>query len=107
MKFIPFVLVMETIMGAILFGAAGRTDLPWFWAILGIHATLMTATMLTMDPGLRHERLRPGPGGQCRHVRFVAMPFILAHLVVAGLDAGRFGWSGLIPTGVRAIALAA
>ena len=59
-----------------------------------------------MDPDLREERVRPGPGGRSRRIRFLALPLILAHLVVAGLDVGRFGWSGPIPLAVQATALA-
>ena len=59
-----------------------------------------------MDPDLRKERLQPGPGGRSRQVRLLALPMILGHLVVAGLDVGRFGWSGPIPVAVQAAALA-
>ena len=37
---------------------------------------------------------------------YVAMPLILAHLVVARLDVGRFGWSGAIPLGAHIAGLA-
>jgi protein-S-isoprenylcysteine O-methyltransferase Ste14 len=61
--------------------------------------------MLAIDPGLRAERHRPGPGGRSRRVRFFALPLLVAHLVVAGLDIGRFGWSGPMPVAVQAGAL--
>jgi protein-S-isoprenylcysteine O-methyltransferase Ste14 len=73
---------------------------------MALHATLLLAGVSFMDPGLREERLRPGPGGRSRRIRFLALPFIVAHLVVAGLDVGRFGWSGPIPLAVQATALA-
>ena len=60
------VLVMEAILAAVLFASAGRIDLPWFWAVLGLHTALLLAGISLMDPELRRERLRPGPGGRSR-----------------------------------------
>ncbi|QDV36886.1 methyltransferase family protein [Tautonia plasticadhaerens] len=99
-------LMVEFLLAAILFASAGRIDLPWLWAVLALHATMLLAGIPFMDPDLRKERVRPGPGGRSRQVRWLALPMILAHLVVAGLDVGRFGWSGPIPAVVQAVALA-
>src|SRR4051794_8195050 len=105
MAMILRVMLMESVLAAILFGSAGRTDLPWFWAVLAVHAALMAVAISSIDPALRRERLKPGPGGKDRYLRLIAVPFILAHLIVAGLDVGRFHWSPLMPTVVQAIAL--
>jgi hypothetical protein len=51
------VLIMEGILAAILFASAGRADLPWFWAVLGLHAALVLGGIPFMDPTLRQERL--------------------------------------------------
>ena len=99
------VLILEGVLAASLFASAGRIDLPWFWAVIAVHTTLMTVAMTSIDPALRRERLKPGPGGRDRYLRLIALPFILAHLIVAGLDVGRFHWSPLMPTVVQAIAL--
>jgi protein-S-isoprenylcysteine O-methyltransferase Ste14 len=99
------ILAFEAIMAATLFASAGRWDLPWFWAVLAVHTALLTLAMSSIDPDLRRERLKPGPGGKDRYLRPIALPFILAHLIVAGLDVGRFHWSPLMPTVVQAIAL--
>lgn len=99
------VLITEGILATILFTSAGRMDLPWFWAVLALHASMFLSGIAFMDPDLRRERLHPGPGGRSRHVRFLALPMILAHLVVAGLDVGRFGWSGPIPLAMQGMAL--
>src|SRR4051794_11388412 len=99
------VLVVEGLLAAILFASAGRIDLPWFWAVLAVHSALLTVGMCSIDPALRRERLKPGPGGRDRHLRLIAMPFILAHLIVAGLDVGRFHWTGPVSGGVQAAAL--
>ncbi|WP_435007260.1 methyltransferase family protein [Tundrisphaera lichenicola] len=93
-------------MATILFTSAGRVDLPWFWAVILIHASMLSGGMFVIDAGLREERLRPGQGGPSHRFRMLAIPIILAHLVVAGLDVGRFEWSGPISVVVRSGALA-
>jgi protein-S-isoprenylcysteine O-methyltransferase Ste14 len=105
MAMILRVLMVEFLLAAILFASAGRIDLPWFWAVLALHASMLLAGIPFMDPDLRKERVRPGPGGRSRQVRLLALPMLLGHLVVAGLDVGRFGWSGPIPAVVQAVAL--
>src|SRR3954451_1990752 len=100
------VLIVECLLAATLFASAGRIDLPWFWAVLALHAMMLLAGVPFMDPDLRKERAQPGPGGRSRQVRLLALPMILGHLVVAGLDVGRFGWSGPVPVAVQAAALA-
>ncbi len=99
------ILTFEAMMAATLFLAAGRWDLPWFWAVLAVHSALLTFGMSSIDPALRRERLKPGPGGEDRYLRLIALPFLLAHLIVAGLDVGRSHWSGPMPVGVQAVAL--
>src|SRR3954469_14981082 len=99
------VLIVEGLLAATLFASAGRIDPPWFWAVLAVHSALLTVGMSSIDPDLRRERLSPGPGGRDRYLRLIALPFILAHLIVAGLDLGRFHWTGPVPGGVQAAAL--
>lgn len=105
MKVLTRVVLAEMSVGAVLFAAAGRMDLPWFWAVLAVHATAMAAGLSAIDPDLLRERVKPGPGARGPNMRIVALPMILAHLVVAGLDVGRFGWTGPLPAGVQAGAL--
>jgi protein-S-isoprenylcysteine O-methyltransferase Ste14 len=99
-------LVFVAALAAVLFGSAGRLDLPWFWAFLTVHGALLAVQRATLDEGLRRERERPGPGGCDRRLRQVTLPFYLAHLVVAGLDVGRWHGSGPIPPWVQGIGLA-
>ena len=99
------VLIVEGLLAVTLFASAGRIDLPWFWAVLAVHSALLTVGMSSIDPDLRRERLKPGPGGRDRYLRLIALPFILAHLIVAGLDVGRIHWTGPVPGGVQAVAL--
>jgi protein-S-isoprenylcysteine O-methyltransferase Ste14 len=102
------VLVFETVLAAALFGSAGRIDLPWFWALIAVHGTIIFAGSAALDPELNRERLRPaaGPAGKEYAFRIAGTVLILAHLVVAGLDAGRFHWSVPPPALVRGTALA-
>ena len=100
------VLLMVSLVGAILFGSAGHFALPMFWGLLIVFAAYFVIVLLTIDRGLLQERMRPGPGGKDRLMRWIAMPFILAQLVVAGLDVGRFGWSNTVPFGVQVAGLA-
>jgi protein-S-isoprenylcysteine O-methyltransferase Ste14 len=95
----------EVLIAGVLFGAAGRLDLPWFWAWLGLHAVLVGLALALIDRGLLAERIRPGAGGTDRSFRKLLGIFVLAFVFVAGLDAGRFGWSARIPVAARALAL--
>lgn len=106
MAMIVRVLMVEGLLAAILFASAGRVDLPWFWVVLALHSLMFLTGIRFMDPELRQERLRPGPGGRSRQIRLLALPMILVHLMVAGLDVGRFGWSGPIPVAVQGVGLA-
>jgi protein-S-isoprenylcysteine O-methyltransferase Ste14 len=96
------------VIGLVLFGSAGRLDLPWFWALIAVHAIGLLAGQLAMDPGLDRERLKPAPGGPAGKEYFFRIGgtiAILSHLAVAGLDVGRFHWSVPPPTALRVVAL--
>jgi len=99
------VLVLEAGLFAIVFVSAGRLDLPWVWVLLAVHATLLTVGFSLMDPTLGEERLKPGPGATDVHLRRTIAVLLLVHLVIVGLDVGRFHWSGAIPGSVRVAAL--
>jgi len=99
--------IVELSLSAILFISAGRIDLPWFWALIGVYVVLMSAAIRSIDPDLLRERHHPAPGGEDRSLRWRVAPFFLAHLIVAGLDVGRFGWSGSVPLVVHAAGLIA
>ncbi len=89
------------LMAGALFGSAGRWELPFAWAVIGIYAVFMLALLHRIDPGLLRERLSPGPGGKDRRFRALLLPFVLGQWVVAGLDAGRFHWSKPLPVSVQ------
>jgi protein-S-isoprenylcysteine O-methyltransferase Ste14 len=105
MRYVAFLAAFEIALAVILFGSAGRMDLPWFWALIACHSVVMSIGLLAMGAELRRERVKPRGGGVDRVFRSLILAFILIHLVVAGLDAGRFGWSPGLPSGVRGAAL--
>ena len=105
MRFIFAVVGFEAALATLLLTLAGRLDLPWFWALRAVHATLILSAAARMDDGLRAERLRPGGPGIDRGFRPLLAGCIVAHLVVAALDGGRFHWSPEMPGTARAAGL--
>ena len=94
-------------LGACLFVSAGRWDLPWFWAYVGVWAAAMVAGSFLIDPTLVQERLRPGPGGKDYGTVVVLTALMLGQSVVAGLDVGRLHWSDGVPLAVQGAGLLA
>ncbi len=94
------------VFAGLLFASAGRTDLPFFWAYLGIYAVGSAVSSVLADPTLTQERVRPGPGAKF-YVTDALIPILwLGQFVVAGLDVGRFQWSDTVPLAVQVAALA-
>lgn len=89
------------LIGSLLFGCAGRWDVPMFWAYLGVMAASAVVGAFLVDPGLIAERLRPGPGGTDYLTAVAAAPLWLAAYAVAGLDVGRFHWSDDVPAAAQ------
>lgn len=97
-------LLFQAILAAAIFVPAGRIDLPLVWAYVLMLLVFGLVGARAMDPELRRERMQPGPG-QDPLLRRLVMPFFLAHLVMAGLDA-RFHFSDGVPQPARAGGLA-
>jgi len=95
------VILFVAVLFGLLFGTAGRLDLPWFWAILGTHVVYMLAMLATMPADLRQERFHPGGKGQESWFRPGVMSMAVCHLVIAGLDAGRYDWTGPVPVAIH------
>jgi protein-S-isoprenylcysteine O-methyltransferase Ste14 len=94
-------------LAVLLFGSAGRLDLPFFWAYIGINIALGLIGSVIVDPGLQQERWHPAE--QNREfwlMLFIGGPLYLGHLVVAGLDVGRFNWSPRPGLAIQAAATA-
>jgi protein-S-isoprenylcysteine O-methyltransferase Ste14 len=94
-------LVMIGGLAIVLFGAAGRWDLPFFWAYLAIWGLLLLALPLVVDGGLARERLSVRGAGRGRYLRLLLLPFGLTHWIVAGLDVSRYRWSDPMPAGMQ------
>ncbi|MBM3838927.1 MAG: isoprenylcysteine carboxylmethyltransferase family protein [Verrucomicrobia bacterium] len=100
------VLGFMAMMIAVLFGSAGRLDLPFVWATVGIYVAFLTINVFLIDPSLLQERLRPGPGGRDRSERAFLIPVIVMQWIIAGLDVGRFHWSDTVPAYAQIASLA-
>src|SRR5206468_10956913 len=60
-----------------------------------------------VDPALQQERWRPAVRNrEFWLVVLVGLPLYLAHLIIAGLDAGRFHWSDHVGRSAQTAALA-
>jgi protein-S-isoprenylcysteine O-methyltransferase Ste14 len=100
-------LAFVAFLGACLFVSAGRWDLPWFLAYLGVWVVAMIAGSFLIDPTLVQERLRPGPGGKDYGTVVVLTALMFGQSVVAGLDVGRLCWSDGVPQAVQGAGLVA
>ena len=107
MQILLGVLSFLAVAGGVLFGMAGRTDLPMFWAYLGGMGVLLFIFASKADPELLKERRKPGPGGKDHSLRWNAIVVMLATFTVAGLDVGRFHWSDTVPRWAQVLALLA
>jgi len=105
MRIVFRIIVGVVVLLAALFLPAGRWDLPLFWAFFALLLATIALTVRVMDPGLAKERMRPGAGGTDRGLRWLLMPFFLAHLIVAGFDVGRYHWSAPMPTWLSVLGL--
>lgn len=89
-------LVFCGVLVTVMLASAGGSSYPAIWAYVALCSTLTLVAVLRMDPCLARERMRPGPGGKDRLFIAIAQPLALAHWIVAGLDLGRFQWSGSV-----------
>lgn len=98
LKRIVQVLVIGVILAVVLFVSAGRLDWPMAWVYVGLYfaGVLVNGIVLgRRSPELINERGRGLRGTKSWDKVWVAIsaPLPLIMLAVAGLDAGRFGWS--------------
>ncbi len=100
-------LVYMAVIGALLFGCAGRWDVPMLWAYLGIWLVAVVVGAFVADPGLIKVRIRPGPGGKDYLALVLLTPLWLGQYAIAGLDVGRLHWSDNVPPVVQIITLVA
>jgi hypothetical protein len=88
------------LVGVILL-AAGRLDYWQGWVYVGSTFLLLAVNFLILRgrPDLLQERLSPGQGTKSWDKVYFALssPLFFASLVLAALDAGRFGWGPAAP----------
>ena len=95
---IPLIAGIQAVVfrGVVLSLSAGQWDYWTFWIYGGIYGGLVAVGSMFLDPGLRKERLRPAPGGHDRATIVITKYLYLIHMIVAGLDIGRYHWSDTI-----------
>lgn len=88
----------------IFFIAAGRVTYwqAWVFSAACVLLLLSSSILFADKADLVRERTRPGPGTKWWDKVFWAFyaPAYLAIIIVAVLDAGRFGWTPQLPTSV-------
>jgi len=89
-------LLYPAMVGALVFGSAGRLNLPFVWGVLGALAIFGWAIIAFCDLGMIRERRAPGPGNQDRITRPIGGIMLMGSWVLTGLDVGRYQWS-MIP----------
>ncbi len=81
-------------LGGCLFVAAGQLSWPMAWAVLCVYSVSKVTAFAFVDPELIRERAAPGPGVDRGDVVLASLGYLGLYpgtLVVAGLDAVRFG----------------
>lgn len=103
-------MVTSALFAVVLFGSAGRLDLPMVWAYLCLFCGFLLAFGIITsrrDPDLLEERRRYKPGTKTWDRILLAIYGVLFFVtwIVAGLDAGRFHWSDTVPLGLQTASL--
>ena len=105
-KLTRFQLIMRgllplTLILALLLLSAGRWNYWQAWLYIVVNGLLILSNLwlLRNSPDLIDERLKPGAGmKRWDKIYFIlSTPIGLLMLILAGLDAGRFGWTGPLP----------
>jgi protein-S-isoprenylcysteine O-methyltransferase Ste14 len=89
-------------------GTAGKISWPMAWIVLGIYFVSKIAGLVFIDPDLIRERADPGPDVDRGDKVIATLGYLGLYpstLLVAGLDAIRFGPAVLIPQSIQMIGL--
>ena len=106
---ILFLILYFGVSAAIYFVSAGRTNLPLAWAYFGINlgtGVIFSIVLEIVNPGLIAERFKPGAGEQDRVFKIASSILTVLMLVVAGLDVGRYHWTGPVAQWLQIAVLA-
>jgi protein-S-isoprenylcysteine O-methyltransferase Ste14 len=108
LKLLLFVLLYVAVVGLILFGVAGRADLPMFWAylvVLAVPSLAATIAVYRNNPDLINEQRKPAENTQDKLTIPVFVVAFLAHWIIAALDVGRYHWSNTVPLALQIVGL--
>ena len=95
------------LMGAVLFLIAGTLEVPSIWLYLGLRLAFSAASAYAMSEEVARERMKPGPGSKREPVYSIGSAVLwIAHVVIASLDLGRFGWSLAFPLWLQGLGVA-
>jgi len=102
--------ITVALFAGVLFGSAGRLDLPMVWVYLCTYSAFLLVFAVVMsrkDPGLLEERRRARAGTKKWDRVLLAIYGVLffATWIVAGVDVGRFHWSDTVPLGLQIVGL--
>ncbi len=84
---------------------AGTPRLPFFWAVLAVQLLTGIIGILTLDPDLLSERMRPRGKDKDPLGPAVLTILFLLHLGLGALDAGRWHLTDSVPFALQAFAL--
>lgn len=105
---------LRTILGLLsvfvmVFASAGRLDYwqGWVYIVLVVVTMVLMWFALPQDSELVQERLNPGAGmkGWDKVYFALSTPMYLIAVVMAGLDVGRFDWTGELPASLYALSI--
>ncbi len=102
-------LLYYAVLLACLFVPAGRADWPMGWITMGVYVAISLASLLRADRGLVRERGQMWARSDRTDVALASVSFLFFHplaLLVAGFDAGRYGWSPRFPLAAQVAGLA-
>jgi protein-S-isoprenylcysteine O-methyltransferase Ste14 len=88
-----------------LFASAGTIAVLNFWLFLAIQLAGIVASFALLPPDLVRERMRPGGQKPPLGLR-LSVVVLLAALIIAGLDRGRFHWSDDVPPWLQGLSFA-
>jgi protein-S-isoprenylcysteine O-methyltransferase Ste14 len=105
------ILVSVVLMGLVLFLSAGRLDWPAAWIFLGSYVLVILTLgvwVIRKHPDVVNERGKIARNAKSwdKVLMTIYTVMIFAMLAVAGLDAGRFGWS-VMPLAIQVVGYAA
>lgn len=95
-------------LGGCLLGAAGTLSWPIAWVVLGIYFASKGAALVFADSEMINERVAPGQGVDQVDKVLATLGYLGLYpgtLIVAGLDAVRFGPAIHIPNTINVMAL--